>query len=169
MLSRQEKANYMVSGHALIRAKALHKLAALILYALPGMPCIYYGDEAGLQGCTDPFNRGTYPWGKEDAELLAWYRALGEMRDETFRAGSLQLECAGALLSIRRKHARSRRYVLINPTDDCIETMLDASYFQDEPQLLLSTQDGMQYSIRENGCYLLLPPYGGAVFGECFT
>lgn len=168
-LSREEKARYRIDGDALIRAKALHKLAALILYALPGMPCIYYGDEAGMQGCTDPFNRGTYPWGKEDAELLAWYRALGEMRDETFRKGGLQLEAAGPLLSIRREYACAFRYVLINPTDDCIETMLDASYFKDEPKLLLDTGGGTQLTVRENGCYLLLPPFGGAVFGECFT
>ena len=122
-----------------------------------------------MQGCTDPFNRGTYPWGKEDAELLAWYRALGEMRDETFRKGDLQLEAAGPLLSIRREYACAFRYVLINPTDDCIETMLDASYFKDEPKLLLDTGGGTQLTVRENGCYLLLPPFGGAVFGECFT
>ena len=168
-LSREEKARHRVSGDALMRAAALHKLGALLLYALPGMPCIYYGDEAGLQGCEDPFNRGTYPWGNEDAGLLAWYRALGELRDEVFRRGALCLEAAGPLVSVRREYGSRRRSVLINPTDDCAETLLDASYFKEEPRLLLATGGDVQYSVRENGWYLLLPPYGGAAFGECFT
>ncbi len=62
------------------RGKALLKLASAIQYTLPGVPCLYYGDEAGMEGYRDPFNRGCYPWGEEDEELLAWHRALGEIR-----------------------------------------------------------------------------------------
>lgn len=58
------------------------RVASGILYTLPGVPCIYYGDEAGVEGYKDPFNRATFPWGKEDKELLAWYKALGKMRHE---------------------------------------------------------------------------------------
>ena len=66
------------------RALALRRmrLAALLQFALPGVPCIYYGDEAGLEGYKDPFNRHTYPWGGEDADLLDWYRHLGAARRE---------------------------------------------------------------------------------------
>ena len=56
------------------------RLATLLQFALPGVPCIYYGDEAGLEGYKDPFNRATYPWGREDADLLDWYRRLGAAR-----------------------------------------------------------------------------------------
>lgn len=56
------------------------KLAALLQYTLPGIPCLYYGDEAGVEGYKDPFNRRTFPWSKENAELYNWYKALGEMR-----------------------------------------------------------------------------------------
>ena len=55
-------------------------LATLLQFALPGVPCVYYGDEAGLEGYRDPFNRGTYPWGREDAGLVDWYRSLGACR-----------------------------------------------------------------------------------------
>ena len=58
------------------------QLASLLQFALPGVPCIYYGDEAGLEGYRDPFNRGTYPWGYEDANLIDWYRSLGACRGE---------------------------------------------------------------------------------------
>ncbi len=56
------------------------RLATLLQFALPGVPCIYYGDEAGMEGYKDPFNRGTYPWGREDTALLSWYRRLGACR-----------------------------------------------------------------------------------------
>ena len=57
--------------------KNLLKLAAFLLYTLPGVPSLYYGDEAGMQGGSDPFNRAGYPWGKEDDELLKFYKKLG--------------------------------------------------------------------------------------------
>ena len=56
------------------------KSAAVLQYCLPGVPCVYYGDEAGMEGYGDPFCRRTYPWGHEDADLQAWYRDLGAMR-----------------------------------------------------------------------------------------
>ncbi|MBE6778288.1 MAG: DUF3459 domain-containing protein [Ruminococcaceae bacterium] len=62
------------------RGLARLRLATLLQYALPGVPCIYYGDEAGLEGYRDPFNRGTYPWGREDTDLVDWYRRLGQCR-----------------------------------------------------------------------------------------
>ena len=60
--------------------KRLLKLAAVLQYTLPGTPCLYYGDEAGLYGYKDPFNRSCYPWGREDGELLAFFRQLGRLR-----------------------------------------------------------------------------------------
>ena len=62
------------------RGLRLMRLAALMQYTLPGVPCIYYGDEAGMEGYKDPFNRGCYPWGREETELVDWYRWLGGMR-----------------------------------------------------------------------------------------
>ncbi|MCQ2450873.1 MAG: glycoside hydrolase family 13 protein [Clostridia bacterium] len=56
------------------------KIAAVIQYCLPGVPSLYYGDEAGLTGYGDPFCRGTYPWGKENTDLLCFYKALGTLR-----------------------------------------------------------------------------------------
>lgn len=58
----------------------LLKCAVALQYTLPGVPSVYYGDEAGLQGYKDPFNRGCYPWGKENQELVTFYRTLGEIR-----------------------------------------------------------------------------------------
>ncbi len=63
--------------------KGLRKLKMLsaLLYALPGIPSIYYGEEVGMQGFMDPYNRGTFPWGKERGELTDWYRSLNDARE----------------------------------------------------------------------------------------
>ena len=58
------------------------KMASLMQYTLPGVPSIYYGDEAGLEGYRDPFNRHSFPWGKENTDLLEWYRYIGKLRGE---------------------------------------------------------------------------------------
>ncbi|MEG2073174.1 MAG: alpha-amylase family glycosyl hydrolase, partial [Angelakisella sp.] len=60
--------------------RQLFLLASVIQYTLPGCPCLYYGDEAGLVGYADPFNRGTYPWGNEDAGMVDFFRLLGTLR-----------------------------------------------------------------------------------------
>lgn len=62
--------------------KVLLKLISTMQFTLPGVPCIYYGDEAGADGGEDPFNRGCFPWGSEDAELVEHYRFLGRLRRE---------------------------------------------------------------------------------------
>ena len=58
------------------------RLAAVIQYTLPGVPSVFYGDEAGVEGYGDPFCRASYPWGKENTELLEFYRWLGRVRKE---------------------------------------------------------------------------------------
>ena len=58
------------------------KLLSTLQYCLPGVPCVYYGDEAGLLGGTDPENRSGFPWGFENLDLGYHYRMLGLMYDE---------------------------------------------------------------------------------------
>ena len=67
MYKRQKELRLTEEEYAL--AVARYKLCVDILCALPGSPTIYYGDEAGLTGCPDPFCRRPFPWGKEDKEL----------------------------------------------------------------------------------------------------
>lgn len=58
------------------------KLATVLQYTLPGIPCVYYGDELLTEGYRDPFNRTTFDWDKlsEGSEAYDWYVRLGEMR-----------------------------------------------------------------------------------------
>ena len=78
--SREEAARRKLSPEALAQAKELLFTASFLQYTLPGAPSLYYADEAGMEGHKDPFNRRTYPWGKEDPILLGLYRTLGNLR-----------------------------------------------------------------------------------------
>lgn len=57
------------------------KIMSMIQMTYIGVPCIYYGDEVGMQGGSDPFNRGTYPWRSVDPELRLWYKNLADFRN----------------------------------------------------------------------------------------
>lgn len=79
-MTNRQLASYKMSAADRARGKELLKLSAFLLYTLPGVPSIYYGDESGMEGGRDPFNRMPYPWGKEDGELLEFFRMLGDFR-----------------------------------------------------------------------------------------
>ncbi|MDR2932974.1 MAG: glycoside hydrolase family 13 protein [Oscillospiraceae bacterium] len=64
------------------RGCRLFILASILQFGLPGIPCVYYGDEAGLSGYRDPFNRVCYPWGHENNDLIAQIAVLGRLRNE---------------------------------------------------------------------------------------
>ena len=77
---REERAKQHLSPAQRHMARTGLFMASFLQYTLPGAPSIYYGDEAGMEGSKDPFNRRTYPWGKEDQPLLQHYRLLGQLR-----------------------------------------------------------------------------------------
>lgn len=78
-----------------------------ILCALPGCPTIYYGDEAGMTGCTDPFCRRTYPWGREDQDLQAYVSAklTHHRRSAVLKYGFCDIE------AVDSETVRIRRYL----------------------------------------------------------
>ena len=80
---RQWQSEHFLSEEEYKRGVKLLKLCAAIQYTLPGVPCVYYGDEAGMQGYKDPFNRAFFPWGRENRELQNYYIRLGKVRRST--------------------------------------------------------------------------------------
>lgn len=80
--SRDDLARRHFSSEQITWGKELLRLAAFLQFTMPGAPCIYYGDEAGMTGYRDPFNRAFYPWGEEDVNLQAFYRALARLKRE---------------------------------------------------------------------------------------
>ncbi|RTR28805.1 glycoside hydrolase family 13 protein [Robertmurraya yapensis] len=77
---KEEQADTCMTKKERQDAIQLLKMASLLQMTLPGVPCIYYGDEAGMEGYNDPFNRRCYPWGQEESELVKWYQRLGAIR-----------------------------------------------------------------------------------------
>ena len=73
--------------------KGIMKEAVLIQMTWPGAPTLYYGDEAGVCGWTDPDNRRTYPWGREDKELIAFHREAIKIHKDNIalRRGSFKI------------------------------------------------------------------------------
>ncbi|HBJ19461.1 MAG TPA: hypothetical protein DDY70_06995, partial [Clostridiales bacterium] len=92
-LPNEELATLRMSTEQRDIARERLKMAYTALATLPGIPTVYYGDEAGLEGYHDPFNRMPFPWGREDGELLAHYRTLGAIRHKyaVYREGELVL------------------------------------------------------------------------------
>lgn len=76
LTERCQRAEFKLCGSALSDAQSREKAAVFLQFMLPGCPCIYYGDEAGAEGFEDPFNRGFFPWGNENEDLLAHYKKL---------------------------------------------------------------------------------------------
>ena len=105
--TRDERAAYRLTETELARGMALLHLAALVLYTFPGSPMLYYGDEAGMQGFEDPFNRGTYPWGRENTALVEYFRRLGALREshEALQHGSIVYQAARGRILAFSRHA----------------------------------------------------------------
>ncbi|BEU87281.1 bifunctional glycogen debranching protein GlgX/4-alpha-glucanotransferase [Selenomonas sp. TAMA-11512] len=81
------------------------QLASMWQMTYPGTPCVYYGDEIGMQGFRDPYNRAPYAWSNPDEDLLAWYRKLIRLRNEhpALQTGDfLPLYSEGHVLSYAR-------------------------------------------------------------------
>ena len=112
------------------RAEALKRLrlAVAIQMAIPGIPCIYYGDEAGMEGYKDPFSRLPYPWGGEDTELVSFYREIVQARraERIFADGTVSFVYADADILCFERHKREFMVVvLVNRGRDIYEIHAD--------------------------------------------
>ena len=99
---------------------AVMREAVVMQMTWPGAPTVYYGDEAGVCGFTDPDNRRTYPWGHEDQELIAFHREMIRIHKRylVFREGSVQmLEWRENVLAYARTDQNQRIVVIINNSD----------------------------------------------------
>ena len=97
------------------------KLASFLQFTLPGMPSIYYGDEAGLRGGKDPDCRRTFPWGREDASLLSYFCALGALKNSmpALQFGGIRVTQAGqGRLCFVRQTETACAAVCINRSDE---------------------------------------------------
>lgn len=109
----------------------------------PGDPTIYYGDEAGLTGWTDPDSRRTFPWGHENARLEAFYHNIIRVHNSvsSFRTGSLISFASGPnVLAYGRFDASSAAVTLINVSSRDLQVTI--------PAWKLDTPDGTRWAVR---------------------
>lgn len=91
-MSNEEKQNARLTPCRETTAIERVRLMAFLQMTYCGVPCIYYGDEIGMQGLSDPFNRMPYTWRQIDPELQEYYRNLAKLRNENIflRTGEIQ-------------------------------------------------------------------------------
>ena len=126
--SKEWRAGFRLSEEQRALGRRRLKLGALVLFAFPGAPTVYYGDEAGMEGFEDPFNRQTFPWGEEDRELLDWFRWLGRRRKElpALRRGSIRYHRArGRVLAFVREREGQRVLAAVNAGEEGQTLTLD--------------------------------------------
>ncbi len=100
--------------------KGVLRMAVVVQMTWPGAPTIYYGDEAGLCGWTDPDNRRGYPWGREDLELIEFHKYLTRIRksNPALKTGSIKPLLAGRdLICYGRFKGDNRLVVVLNNSE----------------------------------------------------
>lgn len=114
--NKDARAVYRMNETERLRGEKLVMLASLIQFTLPGVPCIYYGDEQGMEGFEDPFNRVCFNWENAECRLKKWYERLGELRSlPVFREGEFsELYCGGGVYLYERTTDADRVLIGIN-------------------------------------------------------
>ena len=116
------------------KEKAIEKLkmAAVLQYTLPGVPCLYYGDENGMEGHVDPFCRQCFDWENQNTELFEFYSKLGKIRQihqNVFKDGNFEvLHIDGGLIFYKRESLDNSVYIYVNNSSKQELLNLNAKY-----------------------------------------
>ncbi len=150
--------------------------AVLIQMTWPGAPTLYYGDEAGVCGWTDPDSRRTYPWGQEDYELIEFHRYMITLHRAlpALRRGSLKQLLEGRnLIAYGRMRGINKCAVALNSGDETCQIKLPVWELgiadgQIMTQLMLTNKDGYNagmkpYEVKDGKITLELPGGSGVL------
>ena len=154
----------------------VYRQATVIQMTWPGAPTLYYGDEAGQVGFTDPDNRRTYPWGEEDEKMLRFHKEFIRLRKNCpeWRNGSLrEVHSERGLISYGRFDARHASLVVINTnrfamTREFNTRLLGIPANCMMRRVFLSTVDDFRFheldrSVKDGVLTLTLPPRCAAI------
>ena len=159
--------------------KAVMREAVLLQMTWLGDPTVYYGDEAGLVGWTDPDNRRTYPWGKEDHEMIEFHKKAIAVRKEhpVLRQGSLlHLYGEGGVIAYGRFDQTDKCLIVLNNEDEDrtisvpvwkigmkLETDLENCLLSDREGF---TDDAFYCPVKDGFVELKMPPKSAVVLKE---
>ena len=133
----------MIPGDRIDDALRRVLLAYAMLYTLPGVPCVYYGDEIGMQGYRDPFNRAYFDWNSTERRLRVPLSNLARLRRncDAFDGGSMELvEASADVLHYRRVGKEQSAEIILN----------------NGPHLIVRTAFGKQTEVNPGGFTILV-------------
>ena len=159
---RGSKQAKMLSGNELEVAIKRLQLLTLWQMTFPGVPCIYYGDEVGTQGGTDPYNRSCYPWGQENTELLNWFKKLTALRtnNTVLIDGAWQIVYAqDSVLAYTRTLGEQCMLVVLN-----VGTQSAQARIHIKTKQLTDMLDSTQHQVSDNQIYLHIEPLNGQLY-----
>jgi len=116
LLTKDEKARFYLEEKEYDNGKKMLKIASLLKFTLPGVPCIYYGDEIETEGYEDPFNRKTFKWHKLGCEINLWYKGLGALRKNKvfFGGGYSEVYSEDGIFIFKRFNQNKEVYIGVN-------------------------------------------------------
>ena len=120
---REWQSGRCVTGEAYEEGMLRLRMAYAIIYTLPGVPCLYYGDEIAMQGYRDPFNRAFFRWDAHEQRLRPVLAQLAQLRHtcEAFRTGALRvLRAEGGVLHYQRIGEFEAAEIIVNRTEHII-------------------------------------------------
>ncbi|TKC19303.1 alpha-amylase family glycosyl hydrolase [Robertmurraya kyonggiensis] len=151
---KEEQADTCMTKSERQVAIQLLKMASLLQMTLPGVPCIYYGDEAGMEGYNDPFNRRCFPWGHEERELVEWYQMLGAIRKDwtVFKEGEYETIYSKERVYLFQRTDGTEKVVIgVNRSEEPFRMDVENEY----RDLLESKTVTGEYVLQPNGvCFL---------------
>lgn len=153
--TKDEMATIRLSEPERDRAIGLLQMAAVLQFTLPGVPCIYYGDENAMEGYADPFCRATFDWENQNANLISFYARLGDMRKNhcVFRDGEYrEIFAYGGFLAYERKNDSESIFVFVNRSDSKYLIKVNGTF----SELLSGKKIEHKLSVEAQSCGILI-------------
>lgn len=171
LLDSHDTPRFLTTAH---EDPSVLRLGWLFLFTYPGAPCIYYGDEIGLDGGPDPDCRKTFPWDRSawNLDLRGYLKKLIDLRKShpALRRGTLSRLCAAdGFYAFARMLDGKALVVVINASDEtqCIDIPVQAIGWSDGPLSTLIGEPGAEVKITQGQIKdLKLAPRSGVVMNQ---
>ncbi len=174
-VDRDYQASFKLQGEALAVARKRTRLVMGMLMTMPGVPCLFYGDELGIEGYGDPFCRRPFPWNDmdsidPDAQMRKWVKSLTTLRksSDALSVGEIEnIYAIGHIYGYIRSHNGEKYTVLVNFENTVRDIRLDvARYNIREMSTALSTDECAytQHTSDDGIFYVKLPAHSIVIY-----
>ncbi len=153
--SKSQQADLRIKQEDFEKVKFKLKVATLIQFTLMGIPTIYYGDEVGMQGYTDPLNRQTFPWGNEDKSICDWYVFLSKLRQDysAFSCGDFEeIYKDNGVYIFKRFDKDSEILIAVNISNKAVSLDFDDEILE----IITNTKHENHYELNKNSIAIFI-------------